>query len=50
MIVDLTYMGDRKRKGSRSSENNNSQSKMCSDIINLKDLNKEMEDEMEQLS
>jgi len=42
MIVDLSCMGHRKRKSSRGSESNNSQSKICSDIISLKDLNKEM--------
>jgi len=42
MIVDLTYMGERKRKSSKGSENNNSQTKLYSDLINLKQANKDM--------
>ena len=49
MIVDLTYMGDRKRKGSRGSDVQGSQNKMASDYIILKEQNKTMEEETEKL-
>ena len=49
LIIDLTDMGDRKRKISRSSDNNNSKFKFCSDIINLKDGNRETDKYMEKL-
>ena len=38
-------MGEKKRKGSRNSEHNNSQSKIASDYVILKDKNRIMTDE-----
>jgi ribosomal protein L17 len=49
MIVDLTYMGERKRKASRGSEHNSAMSKMASDYIVLKEQNREMLEESEKM-
>ena len=50
MIVDLTYMGEKKqRKSSRGSENNKSQTKLAADYIQVKEQNREMAEETEKM-
>ena len=50
MIMDLTFMSNRKRKTpNRGSENNSSQSKMCIDAIALKEGSGKHEREIEEL-
>ena len=40
MIFDLTYMGEKKRKGSKNLEKNSSQSKIASEFIIVKEKTK----------
>ena len=47
MIVDLTYMGEKKRKGSRGSDS--TASKVMMDCLVLKDQNRKAEAETEKL-
>ena len=50
MIVDLTYMGERKRRrSSRGSEYNSPLDKMASDYVIIKDQNREMCSQFEKL-
>lgn len=51
MIMDLNFMsGHRRRKSSRGSENNSSQSNLCSDVINMKETVKSQEEEIDILN
>ncbi len=52
MIMDLNFMsGHRRRKSSnRGSENNSSQSNLCSDVISLKETFRTHEEEIEKLN
>jgi hypothetical protein len=49
MIMDLTFMSQKRKKSNRGSENNSSQSKNCIDCLLLKDSCRKQEKAIEEL-
>ena len=49
-MINLTFMSNQKRKKSnRASENNSSQSKLCIELLSIKDVSKKNEGNIDEL-